>query len=177
MAPNTWRSGGFVVASINKERVELVIGEHAGLVETVASIYNLEVDPSIICIQDEIVFLDKLLWNVFKVDFDKFWSIHRCGQVKSADVKICKACIEAGEDAVDYEFNKFERAGWCANVLRVTDAVSSNDNPHLIRIFFMGPVFNTTLVYVILFWQLTGISSYRMIRKVSVPLTHCFWGL
>ena len=75
--------------------------------DTVESLYNLEVDPSIICIQDEIVFLDELLWNVFKADSENFWSIHRRFQVKIADVKICKARIAEGEDAFDYEFNKF----------------------------------------------------------------------
>ena len=46
-----------------------------------------------------------------------------------------------GEDAVNYEFNKFKRSGWCANIPGVTDAVSSNGDPRLVRIFFMGPVF------------------------------------
>ena len=94
---------------------------------------------------NEIVFLDKLLWNIFKADLEKLWSIHRSGLVKIADVKICKARIAAGEDAVDYVFNKFERAGWCANVPGVTDAVSSNGDPRSVRIFFMGPVFAQNL--------------------------------
>ena len=76
---------------------------------------------------------------------DKFWLIHRRGQVKIADVKICKARIAEGEDAVDYKFNKFERAGWCANVPGVTDAVSSNGDPRSVRIFFVGPVFTHDL--------------------------------
>ena len=76
VVPKPWRSGGFVVASIVKARAEKVIGQHAGLGETVASLYNFEVYPSIICIRDEIVFLDELLWNVFKADSNKLWSIH-----------------------------------------------------------------------------------------------------
>ena len=48
--------------------------------------------------------------------------------------------MAAGEDAVDDEFNQFERACWCANVPGVTYAVSSNCDPCSVRIFFMGPV-------------------------------------
>ena len=74
--------------------------------ETVAYLYNLEVDPSIIHIGDEIVFRDELLQNFIKAGSDKFWSIHRRCQVKISDFKSCKACITAGEDTVDYKFNK-----------------------------------------------------------------------
>ena len=60
MAPNPWRSGGFVVASIIEARAEKVIVQHAGLGQSVASLYNLEVYQSIIFIRDDIVFFDEL---------------------------------------------------------------------------------------------------------------------
>ena len=44
------------------------------------------------------------------------------------------------EEAVDDKFNKFERACRCDNVPGVTDAVSSNVDPRLVRILFVGPV-------------------------------------
>ena len=48
--------------------------------------------------------------------------------------------MAAGEGAVDYKFNKFERACRCADVPRVIYAVSSNGDPRSVRIFFVGPV-------------------------------------
>ena len=108
--------------------------------EPIASLYNLEVDPSIICIRDEIIFIYKLLWNIFEADSDKFWSIHWRGQVKVADVKSYKSRVAEKEDAADDDFNQFERACWCSNVPGVTNTVSSNGDPCLVSIFFMGPV-------------------------------------
>ena len=93
------------------------------------------------CIRGEIIFIYKLLWNVFKADLDKFWSIHRHGQVKIDDIKSYKARMAAGEDTVDDKFCKFERACRCAYIPGVTDAVSSNGDPRSVRIFFVGPVF------------------------------------
>ena len=90
------------------------------------------------CIQGEIIFIYKILWNVFKADSDKLWSIHRRGQVKIADAESYKARMAAGEDAVDDKFNKFGQACRCADVPGVTDAVSSNGYPRSVRIFFVG---------------------------------------
>ena len=89
------------------------------------------------CIRGEIIFIYKLLWNVFKADSEKIWSIHRCGQVKIADFKSNKARMVAGEDAVDDNFEKFERAYRCADVPGVAYAVFSNGDPCLDRIFFV----------------------------------------
>ena len=75
--------------------------------EPVESLDNFEVDPSVMCIQGEIIFIYKLSWNVFKTDSDKVWSIHHRGQVKTADVKSDKVCMAAGEVAVDDKFDKF----------------------------------------------------------------------
>ena len=68
------------------------------------------------CIQGEILVIYKLLWNVFKADSDKLWSIHRRGQVKITDVERDKARMAAGEEAADDKFDKFERACSCADV-------------------------------------------------------------
>ena len=48
--------------------------------------------------------------------------------------------MAVGEDAVGDEFNQFEQSYWCASVPGVTYAVSSNGDPCLVGIFFMGPV-------------------------------------
>ena len=90
--------------------------------------------------QDEIIFIYKLLWNVFQADSDKFLSIHWRGQVKNADVESYKARMAVGEDAVDYKFKQFERACRCSDIPGVTDAVSSNGDPCLVKTFFVGPV-------------------------------------
>ena len=90
------------------------------------------------CIWGEIIFIYKLLWDFFEADSDKLWSVHRHGQVKIADVKSDKACMAAGEYAVDDKFDKLERACRCADVPGVADSISSNDDSRLVGIFFVG---------------------------------------
>ena len=97
------------------------------------------------CIRGEIIFIYKILWNVFKAESDKFWSIHRRGQVKNADAKSYKLRMAAGDDAVDDKFYKFERACRFADVPGVTDAVSSNGDTRSVMIFFVGPVLTHNL--------------------------------
>ena len=60
------------------------------------------------CIRGEIISIYKLLWNVFKADSDKIWSLHRRGQIKITDVKIDKARMATGEYDVDDKFDKFK---------------------------------------------------------------------
>ena len=60
------------------------------------------------CIRGEIIFIYKLLWNVFKADSDKLWSVHWRGQVKIAVFKSDKARMAAGEYTADDKFDKFE---------------------------------------------------------------------
>ena len=88
----------------------------------------------------EIIFIYKLLWNVFKADSDELGSVHRRGQVKIADIKSDKARIAVGEYAVDDKFDKFERACRCADVLGVADSISSNGDLRSVGIFFVGSI-------------------------------------
>ena len=72
--------------------------------------------------------------------FGQIWLIHWRGQVINSDAESNKARMAAGEDAVDDKFDKFERACRCTYVPRVEYAVSSNSDPRLVRIFFVGPI-------------------------------------
>ena len=92
------------------------------------------------CIKGTIIFIYKLLWNVFKAYSDKLWSVHWRGQVQIADVRSNKARMAAGEYAVDNKFDKFERACRCADVHGVAYAVSTNGDPCLVGIFFVGSI-------------------------------------
>ena len=64
----------------------------------------------------DIILIYKLVWNVFKADYDILWSFHWRGQVKIANVKRKKVRMAAGEYAVADNFEKFERSCRCADV-------------------------------------------------------------
>ena len=73
--------------------------------ETLASLDNFKVDPSIVDRGYEIVFRNEVFWDILNVDPHKLQAIHWCGQIKVADVKARRARIAAGEDAIDNKFN------------------------------------------------------------------------
>ena len=123
------------------------------------------------CIWGEIIFIYKLLWNVFKADSDILWSVHQRGQVKIADVKSDKAGMAAGEYAVDDNFDKFGRSCRCVDVPGVVASISSNSDSCSVGSSLWALYLHTTLVYVILLRRSWGISSCWIIRNVSVPST------
>ena len=109
--------------------------------ETVASLDNFEVYPSILDGRNYIIFCNEVFWDILNADPHKLRAIHRRGQIKIADFKSRKARITSGEDAVGCECNKLYLTGWRANVSWVKNPVSYNGDPRLVRIFFVGPVF------------------------------------
>ena len=144
--------------------------------ETVASLNNFEVYPSVICIQGEIIFIYKLLWNVFKADSEKLLSVHRRGQVKISDVKSDKARMAAGEYAVDDKFDKLDQACRCADVPRVADYISSNDCLGLVGIFHVGPLLAYNFGVRDLVTEVMGDIFVSDNLDVSVTSTRCCLG-
>ena len=91
-------------------------------------------------IRGEIIFIYRILWNVFKADSDILWSVHWDGRVKFADFKSKKARMVAGEYAVDDKFGKFKRSCRCFNIPGVADSISYNGDLCSVGIFFVGSI-------------------------------------
>ena len=69
--------------------------------EPIDAFGDFEVNPSIVCILGEIVFINEFLWDVAELDADVFRPVEQCAEVKVGNVVACKASLWGREDAVE----------------------------------------------------------------------------
>ena len=105
MAPQAWSRSGLKI-SVRAEAVgEQIIGKFASLLEAVDSFGDLEVDPFIIDVGIQIVFINEFAWDVSEFDPDVLRAVKRCSKVEVLDVEAGKLGTWAGGDAVDEELD------------------------------------------------------------------------
>ena len=157
------------------------MGKFASLFEAIHALVNFEVYPSFVIIVREVIFGDEFLRDDGDLDADVFRSVERCAKIEVGDIIACKACIFCGEDAVELQFDEFERPSFVAHVSRIADPVAPNSDGGAVGVSLCGRTSQTTRVYVISLRQLVGMSVYWIGLKVSVPLTRfcvgsrCIW--
>ncbi len=81
-----------------------------------------EVDPVIVCVLHEIVFVDEFLRNVGELDFDVLGPVEGSAEIEVGDIGGAELSSLSGENAVDQEFDQFEWCHFGVNLARVTDA-------------------------------------------------------
>lgn len=101
VAPQSWGGGALEVSVFVQPLREEVVGKFSRLFEAIDTFCNFEVDPIIVCIRGEVVFVDEVLRYVVKLDADILWAVKWCAEVKVADVKACKSGLRAGEHTVN----------------------------------------------------------------------------
>ncbi len=80
--PKSCHGGALVVAMAIEALAEKVVSQPAGLFETIDSFGDNEVDPIMMGITCEIVFLNNFVGDIRKADSDKFWAIQRGAEVE-----------------------------------------------------------------------------------------------
>jgi hypothetical protein len=105
--------------------------------ESIAATDDLKVDPTIMHVVGEIIFVDKFLRDVGELDSHIFGTVHWCHQVEIGNVEACKFRISSREHAIDDELNQIQRCCGSPNVTRVTDAISSNCYSCSMRVVFL----------------------------------------
>ena len=101
MAPKSWHGSSFVEALSNKVQSEKVIGQDANLGKSVTALANFKVDPAILVLAQEIVFLDELVWDVRKLDANIFWIRHRSVQIEVLEINGAEPSSFPGEDTIE----------------------------------------------------------------------------
>ena len=86
----------------------------------------------------EVVFVDEVLRDVGKLDAAILWALEGGTEVEVFEVEAGKLGVASGQNAVDDELDKLERACGCANVARITDAVATNGVSCAMRVGFDG---------------------------------------
>ena len=101
VVPKSRHESSFVEALSNTVRSEKVIGKDASLGKSVTALANFKVDPAILVLAQEIVFLDELVWDVRKLDANIFWIRHRSVQIEVLEINGAEPSSFPGEDTIE----------------------------------------------------------------------------
>ena len=109
--------------------------------EAVDASADFEVDPVVVNVLHEVVFINEVLRDVGELDFDVFGTIQRGAEIEVGDVEGAEACTFAGENTVDHEFDQFKWCRFGADIAWVADAVAANGDAGSVGIGFFGAHF------------------------------------
>ena len=97
---------------------------------------NIEVNPTVAGVFEEVVFLCEFVGNVAEFDSDVLWTVKRGVKVEVADVEGGKLCAGTREDAVEEEFGQFKGISWGANISEKENVVAADRDAHAVGILF-----------------------------------------
>ena len=66
---------------------EEVVGKLTCLFQAIDAFGDFKIDPTIVCILGEVIFIDEFLGNVRQFYADVLWSVEWCSEVEVGDVK------------------------------------------------------------------------------------------
>ena len=87
VSPESWCCVTLVVPMTKQTLGEEIVGELAGLFESVHAHAEFEVDPAVVFVLHEVVLVDDFLWHDAKLDAYILWSIERRVEVEVGKVK------------------------------------------------------------------------------------------
>ena len=108
MSPESGSCGALVVPMRCETFSEEIVREFTCLFEAVHSISDFKVDPPIVYLFSQVVFVDEFLWNDRDLDADIFRPIEWHPQVEVFDVKAGEFCIWCSKYTVGDEFDEFK---------------------------------------------------------------------
>ena len=105
--------------------------------EAVDASANFEVDPVIVNVLHEVVFVDEVLRDVGELDFDVFRTIQRGAEIEVGDVEGAELGAFAGKNTVNHELDKFKWCSFRANIAWVADSIAGYRDSGAVRISFL----------------------------------------
>ena len=126
MAPQARIRSSVVVAGIVESLLKEFIGNIAILQEAVYTLCDLEVDPDVVAVFLDVLFLGKLFRNVLEANMDVFGVSKQGVEIEDLDIKGGKLGTGSVKETVDNNIGGFKGAGGCAAVSRVANAVATN---------------------------------------------------
>ena len=107
---------------------------------------NLEIDPTVTGLFDEVVFLCKFVGDVAEFDSDVLGAVNRGVEVEVVYVEGGKLGAGMREDAVKDEFGEFKGSSWGADVAGKANEVAADGDARAVVIVFWGRTLQTTFV-------------------------------
>ena len=105
--------------------------------EAVDASADFEVDPVVVNVLHEVVFINEVLRDVGELDFDVFRTIQRGAEIEVGDVEGAELGAFAGENTVNHELDKFKGSSFGANIAWVADSVAGYRDSGAVRISFL----------------------------------------
>jgi hypothetical protein len=105
--------------------------------EAVDASANFKVDPVIVNVLHEVVFINEVLRDVGELDFDVFRTIQRGAEIEVGDVEGAELGAFTGENTVNNELDKFKGSSFGANIAWVADSVAGYRDSGAVRISFL----------------------------------------
>ena len=100
--------------------------------------------------------MDEFFGDVGEVDAGIFKEVKRGVEVEVADVKDIKAGIATRENNVKYKFGELKGPGWCANVSRIANKISTDGDASAIGVVLVWLDFTHNFGVGDLFTAVTG---------------------
>jgi hypothetical protein len=104
--------------------------------EAVDASANFKVDPVIVNVLHEVVFIYEVLRYVGELDFDVFGAVQRSAEIEVRDVEGAELGAFAGENTVDHELDKFKGSSFGADIAWVADSVAGYRDSGAVQISF-----------------------------------------
>jgi hypothetical protein len=101
VVPKTQSESNFVEALSNEAQLEKDIDKYASLGKSETALANFKVNPAVLVLAQEVVFLDKLIWDIRDLDGNIFRIRHRRVQIEVLEIDGAEPSSFPGEDAVE----------------------------------------------------------------------------
>jgi hypothetical protein len=131
--------GGFhlVVTFNEKAGLEEIIGKDASLGQTITTLANFEVDPTIVVRTYKLVFLHEFSGDIRDFDADVLMVGHWGIEVEVVEVDGAEVRAFGREHTVEKQLEGFKGSSVGTNISWVTDAIATNCDAGMIRIVFI----------------------------------------
>jgi hypothetical protein len=138
VSPEAGSGGSMIVSSGVQTLFKETVGEDSGLGQTVNAATNFEIDPTVVCEGEEIVFVDELVGNIGELDADVFRVVETSSEIEVFDIVANKFGTWTRENAVDLDLEGFEGACVGADVAGIDDTIATDGDSSAIFFFFVG---------------------------------------
>jgi hypothetical protein len=143
--------------------------------EAVDASANFEVDPVVVNVLHEVVFINEVLRDVGELDFYVFRTIQRGAEIKVGDVEGAELGAFAGENTVNHELDKFKWCSFRANIAWIADSVAGYRDSGAVRISFFWANFADNIA-VANFFEMVGRNVGEVDDMEGVGAVHRWLG-
>ena len=143
--------------------------------EAVDASADFEVDPVVVNVLHEVVFINEVLRDVGELDFDVFRTIQRGAEIEVGDVEGAELGAFAGKNTVNHELDKFKWCSFRANIAWVADSIAGYRDSGAVRISLLWANFADNIA-VANFFETVGRNVGEVNDMEGIGAVHRWFG-